>query len=254
MGSLNRKISRSRYRFSDGAFVLPEREQQISLLQNAEKVPLPSDWELLKKSGSVISFLDKKQNAFIKIYRKNGFWRTLKRRFAYPRSFRCLAGALRLEELQIPTPEVWYASRYELVTEFLPAAVLFLNRTPADPEKLMTLVTTLHHGGFIHGDLNFRNIYQTPDGRYGLIDLDAVLLCDGIVPHRQRMKELGRSISSYLQYSHVHSWRRIREQTGELCALYEEKSHLSCRRDTVERIVCAHLKHIFTRYGVHCDE
>ncbi|MBO4632252.1 MAG: hypothetical protein J5858_10040, partial [Lentisphaeria bacterium] len=62
---------------------------------------LLDDGEILKNSRSVVSGFDAEHRYFIKKYKKNGFWRTLKRSLQYPRSFRCLAAALRLKEIGV---------------------------------------------------------------------------------------------------------------------------------------------------------
>ena len=254
MNLLDRKILESSYLVQNNAFVLPEKQNELFHFPDVEDQQIPSGWELLKKSGSVISFLDHNKKCFIKIYRRNSFWKSLKRAVGYPRSRRCLAGALRLKELEIPTPEVWYASKYELVTEQLGAENEYLHIVPGSLPKLLDLLIRLHQGGVYHGDLNCRNIYRTADDQYGLIDLDSVSLYSGIVPFRVRMAELGRIISSGLFCANQRKWDDIRSQTDDLCALYEEKSHLPCNRKMVERFVYTHLVHLVKKYGIVFEE
>lgn len=254
MRLLKREIIQSHYRNGDGNFFLPGKEGINSSFPGMEKDVLPSSWIALKNSRNVASFLDPERNCFIKICRRNSFWKSLKRRLCYPRPFRCLAGALRLKELGIPTPEVWYASRYVLVTEFLGKENQFLNQFPVPAQDLLEMLIRLHRGGFFHGDLNYRNLYRTADGRFGLIDLDAVQLYPGLVPFRLRMKDLARIISSGVQAEQIRSWSRIRSLAAEQCALYKEKSSLSCDPDLVTKIVCANLKHAGKRYGIQYYE
>ena len=132
---------------------------------------------------------------------------------------------------------------------------LFQNLNSVFPaEDLLEMLIRLHRGGFYHGDLNYRNLYRTADGRFGLIDLDAMQLYPGLVPFRLRMKELARIISSGVQAEQIRSWSRIRSLAAEQCALYKEKSSLSCDPDLVTKIVCANLKHTGKRYGIQYYE
>ena len=255
MDLLRRKLKESTYLFRKGTYIHPEKlDMEKPFMPPDEERILSGNSKMLKKSGSVVSCFDKEEGAFIKIYRRNGFLRTLKRFFGFPRSYRCLAGALRLKELGIHTPEVWYASRFVLKTAFLPESVQFLNYSPAKIGDLMDLLVCLHHGGFVHGDLNYRNIYRTTDGRYGLIDLDSVQLYPGTLPLRQRMKELSRLVSSGLFFNRVSCWKEIRQCALDCCILYEEKSRLSCDRDFVIRKVCSQMRAYGRKHGIRYEE
>ena len=158
---------------------------------------LDSD-QILKNSRSVVSGFDHDRSCFVKVYRKNGFCRTLKRLLLYPRSRRCLAAALELRRIGIETPAVLLASRYCLITEVL-TSVQYLTECPERARELVPLLAKLHDSGIRHGDFNLRNIYRTPDGKFGLIDLDGSRLYDGEVPRKVRFLELARLISSYLK-------------------------------------------------------
>ena len=153
---------------------------------------------LLKNSRSVVSGFDPEERYFIKKYRKNGLCRTLKRMLLYPRSYRCLAAALRLKEVGVPTPEVLLASRYCLITEKL-SGVQYLPECPEYAREATALLVKLHDSGIRHGDFNLRNIYRLPDGSLGVIDLDGSDLYAGAVPEKVRFLELARLISSYLK-------------------------------------------------------
>ena len=153
---------------------------------------------ILKNSRSVVSGFDPGHRYFVKKYKKNGFWRTLKRLLQYPRSFRCLAAALRLKEIGVDTPEVLLASRYCLITEIL-QGVHYLPECPEYAWETVALLAELHGNGIRHGDFNLRNLYRTESGRFGLIDLDGSRLYSGPVPERVRFLELARLISSYLK-------------------------------------------------------
>ncbi len=154
--------------------------------------------EILKNSRSVVSGFDPEHRYFVKEYRKNGFWRTLKRAVQFPRSYRCLAAALRLQELGVDTPTVLLASRYGLVTEIL-SGVQFLPENPELAREIVPLLAKLHDGGIRHGDFNLRNIYRNADGKFGVIDLDGSRLYRGEVPEKVRFLELARLVSSYLK-------------------------------------------------------
>ena len=158
---------------------------------------------ILKDSRSVVSGLDAQQRFFIKKYKKNGFWRTFKRALQYPRSWKCLATALRLREIGIATPAVLFASRYCLVTEVLnPAQTVYLPVRPELAWDAVPLMARLHAAGIRHGDLNLRNICCLADGSLGLIDLDGSRLYRGAVPDKVRFLELARLTSSYLKCVH----------------------------------------------------
>lgn len=154
--------------------------------------------EILKNSRSVVSGFDPERRYFIKQYKKNGWWRTLKRSVQYPRSYRCLAAALRLEQIGVGTPVVLLASRYCLMTGIL-SDVRFLTVCPEEARAAVSLLAKLHDGGIRHGDFNLRNLYLTKDGQFGVIDLDGSRLYDGAVPEKVRFLELARLISSYLK-------------------------------------------------------
>lgn len=158
---------------------------------------------ILKDSRSVISGLDRDKRFFIKCYRKNGFWRTLKRAVQFPRSHRCLAAALRLRKLGVDTPAVLLASRYCLITEILPSGTVFLPERPELATEALSLLADLHDNGIRHGDVSLRNIYRTRDGKLGLIDLDGARLFAGAAPAKTRFLELARLISSYLKCVHA---------------------------------------------------
>ena len=154
--------------------------------------------EILKNSRSVVSGFDPDHRYFVKKYRKNGFWRTLKRAVQYPRSYRCLAAALRLEKIKVETPRVLLASRYCLITEIL-SDVRYLPECPEYAREAVALLAKLHGAGIRHGDFNLRNIYRTADGRFGVIDLDGSRLYRSTVPEKVRFLELARLVSSYLK-------------------------------------------------------
>ena len=154
--------------------------------------------QILKNSRSVVSGFDRDRSCFVKVYRKNGFFRTMKRLLQYPRSRRCLAAALKLQRIGVETPAVLLASRYCLITEVL-TSVQYLTECPERARELVPLLAKLHDNGIRHGDFNLRNIYRKAEGTFGLIDLDGSRLYDGAVPRKVRFLELARLISSYLK-------------------------------------------------------
>lgn len=178
---------------------------------------------LLKNSRSVVSGFDPHERFFVKQYRKNGLIRTLKRSLLYPRSFRCLAAALRLRQLGVPTPEVLLASRYCLITEIL-SDVRFLPECPETAIAAVPLLVTLHDGGIRHGDFNLRNLYLTADGAFGVIDLDGSRLYSGPVPEKIRFLELARLISSYLKCI-SYNQDEVPRISAEFAADYDRRTH-----------------------------
>ena len=185
---------------SDGSYIC---RSGIYLMAGQDPFPvcpesLLQGGRIVKNSRSVISGFDPDERYFVKQYRKNGLARTLKRMFLYPRSYRCLAAALRLRQLGVETPAVLLASRYCLITEIL-ADVRFLPECPETARDAVALLVKLHDGGVRHGDFNLRNLYLTAEGAFGAIDLDGSRLYAGAVPEKIRFLELARLISSYLK-------------------------------------------------------
>ena len=154
---------------------------------------------------------------FIKRCNLPGLLTQLRRRLRTPRPWRALAGARQLAALGIDTPAVAAAlteSRGWVRREFLVTAALepeteFFNRAldrGAPPEtvwrKLMEdvlpLLVRLHDSGWIHGDVNLRNLYLRPDGRCGMVDLDGMTPRRGGVAARFRVGETARLVSSFM--------------------------------------------------------
>lgn len=150
---------------------------------------------------------------FLKEYIYRSPWDRFRQRFRKPRPFVSLDAARRLNELSIPTPRVLAAVRgispegYVrdlLVTEELPPDVRFGDKLAAEESgdrsalanELIPLVLRMHDGGLCHGDLSLRNWYRTPDGAWGLIDLDGAELSGGGLSTFRRTDELARLASS----------------------------------------------------------
>ena len=148
---------------------------------------------------------------FLKEYVYHSPWDKFRQRFKTPRPFVSLAAAQRLAELGIPTPRVLAAARGVapdgdlhdlLVTEELPPETVFGDRRAAElgderatlARELVPVVFRLHENGFLHGDLSLRNWYRSPEGRWGLIDLDGAAV--GGAGKDRRTDELARLTSS----------------------------------------------------------
>lgn len=210
---------------ADGSYTF---RSGIYLRAGSVEFPYPpesllDETHLLKNSRSVVSGFDSGERYFIKKYRKNGLCRTLKRMLLYPRSYRCLAAALRLKVIGVPTPEVLLASRYCLITEKL-SGVQYLPECPEYAREATGLLVKLHDSGIQHGDFNLRNIYRLPDGTLGLIDLDGSALYVGAVPEKVRFLELARLISSYLKCITYRS-EDVSRISAEFAADYRQRTN-----------------------------
>ena len=150
---------------------------------------------------------------FLKEYVYRSLWDKFRRRFMTPRPFVSLAAARRLEALGIPTPHVLAAARGIapdgalhdlLVTSEFPPGVCFGDKTAAElgekraalARELVPLVFRLHENGFLHGDLSLRNWYRTPEGKWGLLDLDGAVVGSRRASKARRTDELARLASS----------------------------------------------------------
>lgn len=162
-------------------------------------------------------------DVFIKRYNFQGWWNGFRRLFKVPRPERVLAGAVRLKEFEIPTPEVLVAARrskYRIPhDDFLVTRVLSVHQLPLDKEAgefaqgdsyrqfvsgVTALMVKMHAAGVEHGDLSLRNIFcrKSPIGIYsdwGVIDLDGCQLHADEMPESRRKRELARVISSFLR-------------------------------------------------------
>ena len=149
---------------------------------------------------------------FLKEYVYKSSWDKFRQRFKTPRPFVSLEAARRLAELGIPTPRVAVAARGVspdgfirdlLVTEELAPGTVFGDQLAAElgerrielAAELVPVVLRMHAAGFFHGDLSLRNWYRTPEGTWGLIDLDGAATHRGGAKTR-RTDELARLASS----------------------------------------------------------
>ncbi|MBO4303438.1 MAG: hypothetical protein J6A21_02520 [Lentisphaeria bacterium] len=195
--------------------------------------------DIVKDSRTVTAGINGKY--FIKRYNRKSFWNTLKRFFLSPRSLRCLAGALKLEEAGILTPQVLYADDSFLVTESLEGDTeeLFLCFRREWTMDFVPTMAKMHEEGVFHGDLSLRNIYRTKEGRFGLIDLDGIVLYSGKVPLGRRIGEAARLISSYCLLS------RIADAEGTLesfLTTYEEAGGPVLPREKVMKKVLDYIR------------
>ena len=160
---------------------------------------------------------------FIKRYNFRGYWNGFRKLFKLPRPDRVLAGAVRLREFEIPTPEVLVTARrtrfgipFEdfVVTRELSSLQLPLDKlagefAQGDPYRqfvsgVTALLVKMHAAGVEHGDLSLRNIFcrKSPVGIYsgwGVIDLDGCKIHVEEMPEPRRKRELARVISSFLR-------------------------------------------------------
>jgi tRNA A-37 threonylcarbamoyl transferase component Bud32 len=154
---------------------------------------------------------------FIKRYNLPGFITQLRRRFKTPRPLKVLAGAEQLGKLGIYTPEVIAAlvenrkllRREFLVTAELPETTVTLHqkfRAAREPREIWELLMLrfvpdlcrLHDSGWVHGDLNLRNItFDSASGKCGLIDLDGMEKFSAPLSIRKRSREIARLVSGY---------------------------------------------------------
>ncbi len=160
---------------------------------------------------------------FIKRYNYRGAVNAFRRLFRMPRPYRVLAGAVRLKEFAIPTPEVLLAVRSRrfglpyhdyLITSELSALQLDCSKLAGEFAEgdayrqfvagVTSLLVQLHAAGLEHGDLNLRNIFcrKSPVGVYsgwGVIDLDGCQVYSDEMPESRRRRELARVISSFFR-------------------------------------------------------
>lgn len=160
---------------------------------------------------------------FVKRYNYRGFGNAFRRMFKTPRPCRVLAGAIRLREYEIPTPEVIAALRSSrwglpycdyLVTRGISPLRIFCDKlagefSGGDPYRqfvsgIVALLVKMHGAGVEHGDLSLRNIFcrKSPIGVYsdwGVIDLDGCKVWSEELPESRRRRELARVVSSYLR-------------------------------------------------------
>jgi len=185
-----------------------------------DEMPMPET--ILKDSPSVTAFLCGSGQCFVKTYKFRSFLHSLKYVFRPPRAFRCVAAAEALLAAGFATPRPIFAAvrrRFgllpvgqTLLTEALPPETVFLNREMATApsaetglailRELAAFAAKLHLAGFLHGDLSLRNLYRVPDDRrFGLIDLDGLLLARSPFPRAAAVGELARIIAGAFRVS-----------------------------------------------------
>lgn len=188
---------------------------------------LPPDFPVMEKtehpvkdSRSVAAFRSGDGRFFVKIYKFRKLVHALKYAFRTPRAFRCFAAAGRLRNNGFATPEaVAAAVRYRfgvptrqiLLTAALPEDTVFLDRelAAAEPDaalailrELAAFAARLHQAGLLHGDLSLRNIYRVPgDKKFGLIDLDGLLIARMPLRRTAAVNELARILASAFRVS-----------------------------------------------------
>ena len=160
------------------------------------------------KAGIVETF-------FVKRYKNSGIFNQLRSYFKSPRPFKVLSGAEKIFASGIETPEIyaalisWKFFRREdyLVTSLLKGKNIFLDQMLAAGRKdevwqliltgFLPALAKLHDSGAIHGDLSMRNLYLSPSGGPGLIDLDGVKIFSLPVKDKYREEEIARLTSSF---------------------------------------------------------
>ena len=184
-------------------------------------VPPTSQSIVLKDSRSVTAYLfgidGDRFRRFVKIYKFRGIIHSIKYAFRTPRAFRCFAAAEALIRADFVTPEPLSAIvelrfgifpvSQTLVTRAVQSKDGFLDRemekapsaeaAQAILWELAGFVARLHQAGILHGDLSLRNIYRVPgDKKFGLIDLDGLLIARMPLRRAAAVNELARILAS----------------------------------------------------------
>lgn len=216
--------------------------------------------DVLKDSRSVAAFRCGGGRFFAKLYKFRSRMHALKHVFRTPRAFRSFAAAEALAEAGFATPRPVAASvalrfgvvpvRQVLLTEALPPETVFCNReiaaAPDDARALLLLrelagfAARLHAAGFLHGDLSLRNLYRVSDGRrFGVIDLDGLLLVRTPCPRAAAAGELARIVASAFRCR--PELRRDASVTEEVLRAYSEAGGAAIRpeelRSDIRRLV-----------------
>ena len=149
-------------------------------------------------------------NVFVKCYFYRNFFSRLRHLFRVSRAGSSTGCALAIRQAGVPTPAPWGYLRERgmilpvrdyLFTDVLPRETNFMHelfkKSPGEAaEKLVRCLEKLHANGIEHGDLSLRNLYISPSGEVGVIDLDGCRLHKAPLCRRIRIRELARVISS----------------------------------------------------------
>lgn len=162
---------------------------------------------------------------FVKCYFYKSFLSRFRHFFRVSRAQSCVSCALAVQRAGVPTPAPWgylresgmlFPHRDFLFTEVLAPDTLFMpafmRKSPEEAViKITGCVVKLHQFGILHGDLSLRNLYLTPAGEAGVIDLDGCKLFKGPLPLKKRTQEMARVISSAAKVTDQLSLSRFKE-------------------------------------------
>lgn len=185
--------------------------------------PEEPDLEQLLRSGKILKdspttcaalvTLPCGKEVFLKRNNNKSLRFTLRYIFRKARVFRAAQAAIWLEEIGIPTPQVYLAAEYRkfgflkagyIATDTIPGICAFslLLRDSEKPGELLEtffdkaaeFCARLHRNNLEHGDLKLVNFYW--DGtQYGIWDLDSVRRWENGIPQKNVDEELSRIIS-----------------------------------------------------------
>lgn len=183
-------------------------------------------------------------HVFIKRTHNKGIRYTFRYIFRPARVFRAAAAEIRLKKLGIETPEVIAVGEIRPFPFFLRAGYIInksvdnasdaalLLKSVRNPEDFMhsfisrsaALLSAMHGGGMIHGDLKMSNFYMAGgssagDSAPGVWDLDGARLFPGEPPVQMIELELGRLASSLA----INAPKSIGADVRKICAELMEK-------------------------------
>lgn len=243
-------------------FLLKRRFQEFSDLASVLASLDEAETRLCKNSRKIRAGLNR--FGFIKRYNSRGFFYSLRHSLTLPRPYRVLATAIRLQEYEIPTPEVFGA--ITLRNNFLPNTAWLLTAPLSVAEQechklaaefadgspylqfvsgATAMLVKMHSACVEHGDLNLRNLFcrKSAVGVYsgwGVLDLDGSEVFADELPISHRQRELARLISSFLRYVKTAAPERLPERkkvTGDFVRKYRELSGLDLGGKTLDQRV-----------------
>ena len=206
-------------------------------------------------------------DAFFKHYKQRGWLYAARHAVLTPRPFICLAGALRLKENGIPTPEVRAAIVYKkyglptdalLITDSLSGQDLQCDHIVPEfavPENypsfingLAGLLCRIHDNGFLHGDLNLRNLYcrRCEDGfeKWGAIDLDSCLVLPKPLNFRLRSLDMARLIAAVRLCARNGKIAMPDTVAGDFLQKYQELSGIDLSGKFMDKRITYHVERI----------
>ena len=162
------------------------------------------------------------RNFFLKKYNNKGLRHSLRYLFRLPRPLKAFRNSWLFTCCGVPVPETfaascsWKAGLLDdgyIVCEFFTDSVptLDFHKVLHNDDKLknrfaetvMDYLAKLHENGLTHGDLKMSNIFvrkkENGDYSFGFWDLDAARIGNGAVCTKERVMELARVISSFIE-------------------------------------------------------